>query len=81
MLARLQPDARLYLYASRYAELFHDAVCPRPSRWFALPDRVPLPLVMVLSTLRSGSSLLSFVLNAHPLLFAPQGLFLLPYAR
>ena len=35
-----------------YAELFRDTACPRPSRWFALPRRAPLPLVMVLSTLR-----------------------------
>ena len=58
-----------------------DAFMPRPSLWFPLPTRATRPLIMVLTSLRSGSSLFSFILNAHPDLFAPQGLFLLPYAN
>ena len=67
--------------ARGFASLFQAALSPRPSRWFALPEREHRPLVMVCTSLRSGSSLLSFILNAHRDLFAPQGLFLLPYSN
>ena len=45
---------------------------------FAVPN--PLPIAFVLTTLRHGSSLFSFVLNAHPMLYALQGLYLLNFA-
>ena len=44
---------------------------------FATPN--PLPIVVILTTLRHGSSLTSFILNAHPQLYAPQGLYLQCY--
>ncbi len=37
--------------------------------------------MIVVTTLRHGSSLTNFILNAHPQFFAPQGLFLLEYTN
>jgi|GEM_PF-2054315 len=51
------------------------------SKWYELPNKNELPIIIIITTLRHGSSLTSFILNAHPLLFAPQGLYLLPYTN
>ena len=49
--------------------------------WYDLPQPNKLPLVIVVTALRHGSSLTSFILNAHPQLFAPQGLYLLGFTN
>merc|ERR1712185_170577 len=45
----------------------------------ALPRLPPRPILFLLSSPRSGSSLLQLCLNAHPELYAGQELFLLPF--
>ena len=44
-----------------------------------LHSRLSLPIIFVLGTPRSGSSLLQLCLNAHPKLYAPQELYLLMF--
>ena len=45
----------------------------------APPPRLDHPIIFLLSSPRSGSSLLQLCLNAHPALYAGQELFLLPF--
>ncbi len=52
-----------------------------PHRWYNMPYKNELPIIIMLTTLRHGSSLSSFILNAHPNIFSPQGLYLLPFTN
>ncbi|RKZ68397.1 MAG: hypothetical protein DRQ99_03980, partial [Candidatus Parabeggiatoa sp. nov. 3] len=52
-----------------------------PKRWYQLPHKNVHPIVLNITSLRHGSSLTSFILNANPHLYAPQGLYLLPFVN
>lgn len=63
----------------RLAGLYPDSIHPR--RWFVAAEKNPLPVIMVITSPCQGASLIRYMLNSHPRLYAPPGLYLLPFTH
>ena len=53
----------------------------RPERWYFPRAKLTLPIIFMITNMRHGSSLTSLAINANPRLYAPQGLYLLPFTN
>ncbi|KAH8093678.1 hypothetical protein JL720_4828 [Aureococcus anophagefferens] len=77
----LKPSTKKLAWSLGYSVLEHGAVLPPPPKRApeTLSNAVADAAVYVICTPRSGSSLLQLCLESHPLLYAPQELYLLKY--